>query len=142
MDLRPPDQQPTGEGVIELSQTGEASGGQDVLTHDQYLPFNPAFPGLVVGRQRVDSEAVVLGERRRLRVQRNGLTGRDMAFDDGLGPVVDDRARHSSEVRERPAVAVPERRQVHRGREAGERVAGERQHHVEGVGLGDPDWGE
>ncbi len=87
--LRPPDRQPTGEGVIELTQTGEAAAGQDVLTHDQYLPFNPAFAGRAVGRQRVDREAVVLGEHRRLRVQRNGLTGRDMAFNDGLGPAIE-----------------------------------------------------
>ena len=139
VDLRPPDRQPAGERPVQLGEAGEVPAGQDVLTHDQHLPLDPAFPGRAVGRQRVDDEAVVLGERGRLRVQRDGLAGSDVPLDDGLGPVVDDRARDPTEVRERPTVAVPERREVHRGREARERIARVGQRHVERVGLRDPD---
>jgi len=139
MDLRSPDLQPLRERPVQLGQAVEGAAGQDVLPHDQDLPLDPALPGRPVGRQRVDDEAVVLGERRGLRVQRDGLAGGDVPLDDCLGPVVDDRARDPTEVRERPAVAVPERRQVHRGREAGEGVPRVGQCHVERVGPADPD---
>ena len=111
VDLRPPDRQPLRERPVQLSEAGEGAAGQDVLTHDQDLPFDPALPGRAVGRQRIDSEAVVPSERRGLRVQRDGLAERDVPLDDRLGEVIDDRARYATEVRERPAVAVPERRE-------------------------------
>ena len=72
------------------------------------LPLDAALARRPVGGQRVDDEAVVLGERRRLRVQRDCLAGGDVTLDDRLGAVVDDRARNATEVRKRPAVAVPE----------------------------------
>jgi hypothetical protein len=65
-----------------------------------------------------------------------------VAFDDGIGAVVDDAARNAAEVRERPAGAVPERGQIHAGRETGERVPRVRHHHVERVDLRDADMGD
>ena len=101
----------------------------------QHLPLNTALPSRPVSRQGVDHEAVMLGERGGLRVQRDSFTGGDVPLDDCLGPVVDDGARDAPEVRERPPVAVPERRQVHSRGEAAEPIAGVRQRHVERVDL-------
>jgi len=62
-----------------------------------------------------------------------------VTFDDGLGPVVHDRAGHTTEVGERPPVAVPERGQIHAGRVRHERVPRVRQDHVEGIDVPDTD---
>ena len=97
------------------------------------------LPGWPVSREHVDVEAVVPGERDRLRVQRHRLPRRDVPFHHGLGPVIHDRARHPAEVLERPDVAAEERRQVGAGGIAAERVPRIRQHHVEGVDLRGPD---
>ena len=114
VDLPASDQQPLTERAVKLGQAVEAPAGQDVFPHDQHLPLNTSLPGGAVGGKGVDEEAVMLGERRGLRVQRDGLARCDVPLDDGLGPVVDDRAWDTPEVRERPAVAVPERREVQR----------------------------
>jgi hypothetical protein len=78
------------------------------------------------------------GEGDRLGVQRRGLAATHMAFDDRLGPVIDDHRRHAAEVGERPPVAVPEAAQVLRGGKAAERVARIRQGHVEAEGMQRP----
>ena len=65
-----------------------------------------------VGSQHVDAEPVMLGERGRLRMQRHRQLRCDVAFDDGFGGVVDDRARHPTEMREGPPVTVPESGQI------------------------------
>ena len=94
-----------------------------MVAHDHHLPFDAGLTGGPVGGQHIDDESVVvLGERRRFGVQRDRDPGRDVSLDDGLGAVIDDCSRHASEVGERPAVAVPERGQVHAGGEAGERI--------------------
>ena len=54
----------------------------------------------------------MLGERGRLRMQRHRQLRCDVAFDDGFGGVVDDRARHPTEMREGPPVTVPESGQI------------------------------
>lgn len=84
-----------------------------------------------VGRQNVDVEVVVAGEPDRLRMQRHGLARSDVASDDCLGPVVDDRHRDAAEMGEGPAVAVEEALQVLAGGETAERIARVRQRHVE-----------
>jgi hypothetical protein len=50
----------------------------------------------------------MVGERGRIRVQRHRRERCDVAFDDGFGAVVDDRARDAAEMGERSPVAVPE----------------------------------
>ena len=113
-----------------------------MVADDQHLPLDPALPGRPVGGQHVDVEAVVPGERGRLRVQRDRLARRDVPAHHGLGPVVDDHPGHAAEVVERPPVAREERRQVLAGREAAERVPRVRQHHVERVNPRDAGMGE
>ena len=76
------------------------------------LPLHPTLPGGPVGSQHVDAEPVMLGERGRLRMQRHRQLRCDVAFDDGFGGVVDDRARHPTEMREGPPVTVPESGQI------------------------------
>ena len=83
-----------------------------MVADDQHLALDPALAGGPVGGQDVDVEVVVPGEADRFRVQRDRLARGDVPADDGLGPVVDDRIGHPAEVRERPPVAVEERRQV------------------------------
>ena len=113
-----------------------------MVPDDVDLPFDPTFPGRPVGGEDVDGEAVMVGERGRFRMQRHRQPGGDVAPDDGLGAVIDERARDATEVRERSPVTIPERRQIHAGGETAERVAGMRQHHVERIHLGDADMGQ
>src|SRR6476619_5046055 len=61
-----------------------------------------------------------------------------MTLEDRLGAVVDDAARDTAEVGQRPAVAVEERAQILAGREAAERIPRIRQRHMERVDLHDP----
>ena len=75
-------------------------------------------------------------------MRRHRQPGGDVAPDDGLGAVIDQRARDATEVRERSPVTIPERRQIHAGGETAERVAGMRQHQVERIHLGDADMGQ
>jgi hypothetical protein len=84
----------------------------------------------------------MLGERGRLRMQRNRDTGRCVASDHRLGPVIDDRAGHAAEVGERASMAVPKGRQIHAGGETAKRVARVREGHVERIDLADPNMGE
>ncbi|WP_434099014.1 hypothetical protein [Streptomyces xantholiticus] len=79
-----------------------------MIADDEHLAFDASFPGGPVGSQDVDVEVVVAGESDRFRVQRDRLTWGDVASDDGLGAVVDDRHRDPAEVSERAAVAVEE----------------------------------
>ncbi len=136
------DRHPGKERAVQRVQRGERPASQHVIADDQHLPLDPALPRRPVGGQHIDVEAVVPGERRSLRVQRDRLARRDMPPDHGPGPVVDDHPGHAAEVGERPPVARPERRQVLAGREAAERVPRVRQHHVEGVAVRDPGIGE
>lgn len=99
---------PGGERGVHLLQRRERPPGQDVITHDRHLPFDPALPSGSVGGQDVDVEVVVPGEGDRFGVQRHRLARRDMTADHGLGPVVDDRRRDTAEMLERPAVAREE----------------------------------
>ena len=82
---------PTG---IQLGQRAEGAAGQDVVTHDRDLPLHPALPGRTVSGEHVDGEPVVLGERRRLRMQRHRPAGDDMVV---LGPAVAFSARWLTE---------------------------------------------
>jgi len=70
-----------------------------VVTHDRHLPLYPPPAGRPVGGQHVDAETVVLGEGRRLRVQRDRLASGDVQADHRLCAVIDDRAGHATEVR-------------------------------------------
>lgn len=112
--------------------------GQDVLADDQDLPLDPALPLGTSGGEHVDGVAVVLGERRRLRMQRHRPARGDVAAHHGLGAVIDDAARHPTEMGERPQMAAEERAQVQAGGETAERVPGVGQHHVERVDITDP----
>lgn len=120
VDLGPPLRHPGGEGRVHLLDGGEGPAGQDVIADDKDLAFDASFPGGAVGGQ--DIEVVVAGEADRFRVQRDRLAGGDVASDDGLGPVVDNRHRDPAEVSERAAVAVEEGLQVLAGGEAAEQV--------------------
>jgi hypothetical protein len=102
------DRQPAGERAVELGDRVEAAAGDDMVADNVDLSLHPALPGRPVGGQHIDAEAVMVGERGRLRVQRHRRTGRHVAFDDGFGAVVDDRARDAAEMGERSPVAVPE----------------------------------
>lgn len=115
---------------------------EDMVADDEDLALDPALAGGTVGGQHVDVEVVVTGETDRFRMQRDRLTWSDMAADDGLGPVVDDRHRRPTEVHERPAVAVEERLQVLAGGETAERVPRVRQRHMEGIDLRNAHMGE
>ena len=105
-----------------ITQLVERATGDHVVAHDHHLPLDAALAGGPVGGQHIDDEPVVLGERRRFGVQGDRDPGRDVPLDHGFGAVIDDGARHAPEVGKRPAVAVPERGQVHAGGEAGERI--------------------
>jgi len=65
--------------------------------------------------------------------QRHRPPRRDVPAHDGLRPVIDQRARHPTEMGERPPVAGEERGLVHRGGETAERVPRVGQHQMEGV---------
>lgn len=123
VDLRPPHRHPCGERGVHLLDGGERPARQNMIADDQDLALNPSFPGRAIGGQDVDVEVVVPCESHRFRMQRNRLTRSDVATDNRLGPVVDDRHRHTAEVREPAAMTVEERRQVLTGGEAAERVA-------------------
>ena len=142
VDGAAPGRHPGQERVIQLAGGGERPARQHVITHDGHLPLDPPLPGGPVGRQHVDVETVVPGERHRLGVQRDRLAGRDVPAHHGLGPVIHDRAGHPAEMRERPPVTRPERRQILAGGETAERIPRVRQHHVERVNLPDPHMGE
>jgi len=139
LHLGPADQQPSLEPTIELSDRVELSARDDVIADDADLSFDAALARGPVGRQHIDAEPVVLGERRRFRVQRDRETGCDMAADHGLGAVIDDAARDTTEVREPPPVTVPERGQVHARGKTRERVPRVRQRHVERVHIPNSD---
>jgi len=123
VDLRPTDRQPGLERAVQLGDAVEAAAGDHMVADDGDLPLDPALPGRPIRGQHVNAEPVMLGECGRLRMQRHRQPGGDMATDDGLGAVIDDRTRHPTEVGERPPMAIPERGQIHAGGETGERVA-------------------
>ena len=95
----------------------ETAASQHMVADDVDLPFHPTLPGRPIGGQHIDGEAVMLGERGRLQMQRHRDTGCDVTADDGLSAVVDDRTRDAAEMGEPSPVAVPERRQIHAGGE-------------------------
>lgn len=70
-----------------------------MVADDEDLAFDAALAGGAVGGQHVDVEVVVAGEADRLRVQQDCLARGDVPAHDGLGPVVDDRHRHASNMR-------------------------------------------
>ena len=142
VDLGSPDRQPRRERPVQVGHRVEPPARDHVIAHDVDLAFDPALTGGSVRGQDVNDEPVVRRERGRFRVQRDGYPGGDVAFDDGLGPVVHDRAGDPTEVGERPPVAVPERGQVHRRRVTTERVPRVRQRHVERVHVRDTDVSE
>ena len=115
---------PGQERLIQLAHGGKRAARQHVIAHDGHLPLDPALPGRPVGRQDVDVETVVPGERDRLGMQRDRLAGRDVQAYHGLGAVIDDRAGHPAEMRKRPPVTCPERRQILAGRETAKRIPG------------------
>ncbi len=106
-----------------ISSTEEKDRPEDVVSDDEDLPFDASFAGGPVGGQDVDVEVIVAGEADRLRVQRDRLARSDVASDDGLRAVIDDRHRDAAEMGEGPAVAVEERLEVLAGGETAERVA-------------------
>jgi hypothetical protein len=75
-----------------------------MVTDDVDLPLDPALPSGAIGGQHIDLEAVVAGERDRLRMQRHRFARRHVPADHGLRPVVDDGGRNTAVVRERPGV--------------------------------------
>lgn len=99
VDLGPPQRDPGGEGGVQFLDGGEGPAGQDVVADGQDLALDPALPRWPVGGEHVGVEVVVSGERDRLRMHRNGLTSGDMPTDHGLGPVVDNRQRDTSNMR-------------------------------------------
>jgi hypothetical protein len=104
------DRQPGHERAVQLGKGRVERQVNIVWNHVIAGRSFDSIPSRPVGGQHVDGEAVMVSERGRLRVQRHRQPGCDMAPDDGLGAVVDDRARDATEVRERPPVAIPERR--------------------------------
>jgi hypothetical protein len=108
MGLAPADRQPAVEGAVKVGDRVETTAGDHMVPHNVDLPFHPALAGGPVGGQHIDGEAVVAGERGRLRVQWNRDTGCDMAANHRLGAVIDDRAGHAAEMGERPPVTVPD----------------------------------
>jgi len=137
VDLGAADRYPLGERPVQLRHRPEAGPNQDMIAHDRDLALDPTLPCRAVGGEHVDDEPVVLGERRRLRMQRHRRPRGDVAAHDGLGAVIDDRAGHPAEVGERAAVTVEERAQVLAGGEAAERIPRVGQRHVERVDLPD-----
>ncbi|MEU3601916.1 hypothetical protein ABZ714_24845 [Streptomyces sp. NPDC006798] len=79
--LGPPPRNPGGERRVHLLDGGEGPAGQDVVADGQDLPLDPALALRPVGGQHIDIEIVVAGEADCLRMQRNRLTGGDMAAD-------------------------------------------------------------
>ncbi len=133
---------PGQERLIQLTEGCERPARQHVIPHDRHLPLDPALPGGPVGRQHVDVKPVMPGERDRLGMQWHPLARRDVPAHHGLGPVIDDRAGHPAEMLKRPAMAGPERRQIHARGETAKRIPRIRQHHVERVHLADPHMGQ
>ena len=93
MHLGSADRQPGVERTVELADRVEAPAGDHMVPDDVDLPFDPTLPGRSVGGEDVDGEPVMVGERGRFRMQRHRQPGGDVAPDDGLGAVIDQRAR-------------------------------------------------
>ena len=85
---------------------------RDVGAGDLNHAFDAALGLRPVRCAQSDRDAVVVGERDRLRVQRCRLVPTHVATHDRLGAVVHDRGGHAAEVIERLPVARPERRQI------------------------------
>ena len=71
MDLGAADRQPGLERPVQLGDRVEGPAGDHVVAVDVHLPLDPALAGGPIGSEHVDDEPVVLGERRRLWVQRD-----------------------------------------------------------------------
>jgi hypothetical protein len=76
MNLAAADRHPGREGAIELGDRLKGSAPQHMVADDADLAFHPALPGRPIRSQHIDGEAVMIGERRRLRVQRHRHPGR------------------------------------------------------------------
>ena len=71
---------------VQLGQRAERAASQDVVARDRDLPLAPALPGRTVRGEHIDGEPVMLGERRRRRMQR-AASGQDLPD----GEIVPDR---------------------------------------------------
>ena len=75
MDLPPSDRQPSREGAVELGDGIETTASQHMVADHVDLPFHPTLPGRPIGGQHIDGEAVMVGERGRLQMQRHRHPG-------------------------------------------------------------------
>lgn len=89
------DRQPGSQRRVHRLQAVEVPARQHMRPPDLDLALHPALTGGPVRGQHVDGEPLVGRERGRLRMQRHRRPRRHMPPDHGLGPVIDDRRRHT-----------------------------------------------